>query len=68
VSGSGFTKTSTVLIGGNPIPTTYVNGNSLTAEVPTSDIAMAAQLNVQVVTPAPGGGTSNYGTIEVNTP
>ncbi|MBB5062450.1 choice-of-anchor D domain-containing protein [Granulicella mallensis] len=59
LTGSGFTSASTVLVGGNPRTTTYVSGTSLTAQVLGSDIAAVGQLNVQVTTPAPGGGTSN---------
>lgn len=59
VTGSGFTSASTVLINGNSRTTTYVSGTSLTAQVLASDIVQNGQLNVQVTTPAPGGGTSN---------
>jgi Bacterial Ig-like domain (group 3) len=60
LTGSGFTSSSQVLVNGNPRATTFVNGTSLTAQVLASDIAAVGQLNVQVTTPAPGGGTSNY--------
>jgi Beta-propeller repeat len=60
LTGSGFTSSSQVLVNGNPRTTTFVSGTSLTAQVLASDIATAGQLNVQVTTPAPGGGTSNY--------
>jgi hypothetical protein len=68
VSGSGFTSGSTVLINGNPRTTTYVNGNSLTAQVLASDIASTGQLSVQVTTPGPGGGTSDQVTVAVENP
>src|SRR6185503_6051184 len=68
VTGSGFTSASTVLINGSPRATTYVNGTSLTAQVLDSDIATIGQLNVQVTTPAPGGGTSNYAYVSIDTP
>jgi hypothetical protein len=68
VSGSGFTSASTVLVNGNPRSTTYVSGTSLTAQVLASDIASAGQINVQVTTPAPGGGTSNYVIVSINPP
>jgi hypothetical protein len=67
-SGSGFTNTSIVLVNGNPRTTTYVNSNSLTAEVLASDIATNGQLNVQVTTPAPGGGTSDYVIVSIEAP
>jgi len=67
-SGSGFTNSSTVLVNGYPRTTTYVNGNSLTAQVLASDIASTGQLNVQVTTPAPGGGTSDYVIVGIEIP
>ncbi len=60
LTGSGFTSASTVLVNGNPRSTTYISGVSLTAQVLASDIATSGQFEVQVSTPAPGGGTSNY--------
>ena len=63
--GSGFTTASTVLVDGNPRVTTYVSSTSLTAQIPASDIATAGQLNVQVTTPAPGGGTSNFVVVSI---
>jgi hypothetical protein len=67
VNGSGFTSASTVLINGNRRSTTFVNDSSLTAQILVSDIAPnSGQLNVQVTTPAPGGGTSNYAVISIS--
>jgi hypothetical protein len=68
LTGSGFTSASTVLINGSPRTTTYVGGTSLTAQVLASDIASVGQLNVQVATPAPGGGTSNYAIVSIDAP
>lgn len=68
LTGSGFTSASTALINGSPRATTYVSGTSLTAQVLDSDIATVGQLNVQVTTPAPGGGTSNYAYASIDTP
>ncbi len=65
LTGSGFTTASTVLIGGSPRTTTYVSSTSLTAHVLASDIATIGQLNVQVTTPAPGGGASNYAIVSI---
>jgi len=67
VEGSGFTSASTVLIGGSPRSTTYFSATLLTAQALASDIAAAGGVNVQVTTPAPGGGTSNYSTILITT-
>jgi hypothetical protein len=68
VNGSGFTSASTVLVNGNPRSTTYVSSTSLTAQVLASDIASTGQINVQVTTPAPGGGTSNYAIVSIEPP
>ena len=68
LTGVGFTSASTVLINGNARTTTYVSSTSLTAQVPASDIATNGQLNVQVTTPAPGGGMSNYVTVPIEAP
>src|ERR1035441_3161625 len=65
VNGSGFTNASTVLVNGNPRSTTYISGTSLAALVLASDIASSGQFEVEVNTPAPGGGTSNYVTVSI---
>lgn len=67
LSGNGFTSASTVLINGNQRSTTFVSGSLLIAQVPASDIAANGYLNVQVNTPAPGGGTSDYDQFSINT-
>jgi hypothetical protein len=58
VSGSAFEASSTVLLGGSPIATTYVDGSTLTAVVPSAQLQAAATLSISVKTGAPGGGTS----------
>jgi len=68
VSGSGFTSASTVQVNNKPRTTTYVSGISLTAQVLASDITNTGQFNVQVTTPAPGGGTSNYVAVSIEPP
>lgn len=68
LTGSGFTTASTVLISGSPRTTTYVSSTSLTAQVLASDIATSGQLNVQVTTPAPGGGASDYVIVSIDVP
>jgi len=68
LTGSGFTSASTVLINGNPRSTTYVNGTTLTCQVMAADIATVGQLDVQVTTPAPGGGTSSQLVVSIQAP
>jgi hypothetical protein len=59
VSGSNFSPASEVRVNGAGRPTTYVNATHLTVQLPPSDLASEAILNLTVFTPAPAGGTSN---------
>ena len=68
LTGIGFTSASTVLVNGNSRATTYVSATSLTAQVLASDIATIGQFDVQVSTPAPGGGASDYVVVSVTAP
>jgi Bacterial Ig-like domain (group 3) len=65
LTGSGFTSASTVSINGSPRPTTFVSSTSLGCQVQASDIANPGQFNVQVTTPAPGGGTTGSVTVTI---
>lgn len=56
VTGAGFTPDSAVHLNGAPLTTTYVSASQLTATVPALATGAA---EVTVVTPSPGGGTSN---------
>lgn len=58
VSGSGFDSASEVLVNGTGRPTTFKSSGSLSAQLATGDLAAAGTYTVQVVNPAPGGGTS----------
>lgn len=66
LTGNGFTKTTEVLINGEARTTTYVSGTSLSAQVLASDFATNCQMDVQVMTPAPGGGVSNVVVVSVD--
>lgn len=59
VTGSNFISLSTVEWGGNPVQTEYVSSGELLAQIPQSDVASAGSISVNVVTPSPGGGTTN---------
>ncbi len=59
VNGSNFVSGSTVQWNGSPRTTTFVSATQLTAAIPATDIANVGTANVTVVTPTPGGGTSN---------
>jgi hypothetical protein len=57
--GTGFAAASTVSYNGQALTTTYSNSTSLTATIPASQLLFPGTGKVTVVTPAPGGGTSN---------
>jgi len=59
VNGTGFVSNSVVNWNGDALVTQFVSGSQLAATVPAADIAKASTASVTVVTPAPGGGTSN---------
>jgi hypothetical protein len=66
VSGSNFINSSSIDWNGAALPTSFNSSISLTAQVPALDVASASTVNVTVVTPSPGGGTSNAATFAVN--
>lgn len=66
VLGSNFNQTSAIYLNGQPLPTSFVSGSELHAAVPSSMVAAQGTLNVTVVTPPPGGGTSNSATLAIN--
>jgi hypothetical protein len=68
VNGSNFTPASVVQWNGSPRTTTYFSPSLLTARITAADLAVAGTPQVTVVTPAPGGGTSNAVTFTVTPP
>ena len=66
VTGSNFYPASVINWGGVAKTTTYVNSTTLTAPISVADIATAGTVNVDVTTPAPGGGTSVALTFTIN--
>ncbi len=59
VQGQDFITGSLVFWNGTVRPTTFVSGNRLDATIDAADIAAAGFADVTVVSPSPGGGTSN---------
>jgi hypothetical protein len=60
VYGSGFTSGSTVYWGTSALVTTFGSATQLTAQVPAADITTGGiTVAISVITPIPGGGTSN---------
>ena len=65
VFGTGFFETSRISVQGTQLVTTYGGESQLTAKIPLALLKNLGQLNVQVITPAPGGGISNISPISV---
>lgn len=58
LTGTGFDTSTTVLVDGVSVATTYLSPLSLSAVIPGSVISAPGPKAVAVVNPAPGGGTS----------
>ena len=59
VNGTNFVSGSTVHWNDAARTSTFVSSTQLTAAITAADVATAGTVNVTVVNPAPGGGTSN---------
>ncbi len=57
-TGSGFVAGSAVHWNGVSRPTAFLSSTQLTASIPAADVASPATVQVTVVNPGPGGGTS----------
>ena len=68
LSGSGFISSSQVFWNGSALPSTYVSGISITAQVPASNLASPGMVSVTVQTPSPGGGTSSALSFTISNP
>ncbi|HLH29934.1 MAG TPA: IPT/TIG domain-containing protein, partial [Terriglobia bacterium] len=66
VLGSNFNQASSIYLNGQLLPTSFVSDSELHAAVPSTLVATPGTLSVTVVTPPPGGGTSNIATLAVN--
>ncbi len=67
VNGSNFVSESTVAINNNNRNTVFVNSTQLQATVNSGDIAQPGTLQVTVINPEPGGGSSNAVPLAVKT-
>lgn len=68
-NGSGFVTNSVVQWNGSARPTTYVSNTQLTVSIPASDLTNpVSSLPITVMTPSPGGGTSNIVPVAVVSP
>jgi IPT/TIG domain len=67
INGTGFVPASVIRINNTDRITTFISSTQLSTEVPASDIAAAGALAVVVVSPIPGGGSSNVVSFPVST-
>jgi hypothetical protein len=65
VTGTGFVAGSVVQVDGNVRTTTYRSSTQVSAALLANDVASTGTHAIAVVTPAPGGGTSNAATLTV---
>ena len=65
IHGVGFVAASSVLWNGQALRTTFVNGQTLNAQIPASNLAAPATALITVLNPPPGGGLSNTAYFEV---
>ena len=68
VNGAGFAPGSVVHWSGAARATSFISSGQLTATILASDIATAKTAGITVVSPTPGGGTSNSVVFEINNP
>jgi sugar lactone lactonase YvrE len=68
VTGTGFVQGSQIEWNKSALATTYVSSTSLSASVPASDLSNSGSASVTVVSPTPGGGTSNAVTFTIGNP
>ena len=65
IAGSDFVATSVVRVNGADRPTTFTSNLAISAVLSAADIGPAATLQIVVVNPPPGGGTSNVAQLVV---
>jgi hypothetical protein len=68
VSGAHFVRGTVLHWNGTPRNTSVSSESSLSAQISSADLAAAGTATVTVVTPAPGGGTSNALVVQIEDP
>jgi len=68
VNGTGFVSGAVVKWNGSARATTFVSKSQLKATILSTDVAKPGTASVTVVSPSPGGGTSNLAFFEVTPP
>jgi hypothetical protein len=64
-TGTGFVPSSVVLINGTARTTTFISATQIEATILSTDVANPGTAQITVMTPAPGGGTSNAATLTI---
>ncbi len=59
VNGTGFVQGAQIAVNGATRLTTFVNNTQVTAQITAAEVANVGSLNIQVINPSPGGGSSN---------
>lgn len=67
VTGTGFIASSSVHWNGASMATTFVSSTTLTFAITVADVPPSGTVQMNVVNPPPGGGTSNTVTIQFST-
>ena len=65
VSGTNFIPASVVELGGVAVATTYVSATQLAFQLPVATEATTQQIAVSVTNPTPGGGTAQFGFLDI---
>jgi hypothetical protein len=68
VAGSNFVSRSVVQVNGSARPTTFVGATQVTFQPAAADLSAAGSLQVSVLNPTPGGGTSPTATLAIGNP
>jgi hypothetical protein len=68
VRGTSFVSASVVQVDGVTRPATFVSATDLTLTLSDADVATPGTHAIRVVTPPPGGGTSNVATLTIAAP
>jgi hypothetical protein len=68
ISGSGFVAQSSVTVNGSNLAPSSVSSTTIQLAMPATDVAAVGTVNIAVVNPPPGGGTSNTMQLSVGNP
>jgi len=66
ITGSQFVTGSTVTWNGSARATVFINSGQLRVAIPAADLTSPKTVNLRIVNPAPGGGTSGTVSFSVN--